>query len=210
MDARAPLKLAIDLVQCPSQVQALRSAPLPDGALILLRIAAGDEEATRQATASGSRSVDTVREAAGFFIEQLLLYHDADSYRVLGARPGATYGELRRNMALLLRWLHPDLDPGGERTVFTARVTGAWNNLKTAERRAAYDRSLRMASVETSLLRKKGNARPHSRQRSNPQRQFGQVGHRRVLSPQFIRSYSENRGGLLHRVLLFLFGRAVL
>ena len=53
MDSAAPLKLAIDLLQCPSQVRAIRSAPLPDDVLILLRIAAGDEEATRQAAEFG-------------------------------------------------------------------------------------------------------------------------------------------------------------
>ena len=86
------------------------------------------------------RSRDTVREAAAFFVEQILLYPGADSYRVLGARPDATYGELRRNMALLLRWLHPDRDRQGERAIFAARVTRAWSDLKTPERRAAYDR----------------------------------------------------------------------
>ena len=57
-----------------------------------------------------------IREAAGFFVEQILLFPGADSYRVLGASPEATNRELRRNMSLLLRWLHPDLDPRGERS----------------------------------------------------------------------------------------------
>jgi hypothetical protein len=69
--------------------------------LILVRIAAGDEEATREAAESAGRPRYVVREAAAFFIEQVLLHPGADSYRVLGARPEAPYGELRRNMALL-------------------------------------------------------------------------------------------------------------
>ena len=52
-----------------------------------------------------------VRLAATFFIEQILFAPHADSYRVLGASPQASASELRRNVALLLRWLHPDLDP---------------------------------------------------------------------------------------------------
>jgi curved DNA-binding protein CbpA len=44
-------------------------------------------------------------------------------------------------MALLLRWLHPDKDKAGERSRFTARVTLAWDDLKTPERRAAYDKT---------------------------------------------------------------------
>ena len=155
MDHVASLNMAIDLMRAPSQVRLVRSAPLPDGVLTLLRIAAGDEEATSQAIAATGRSRETVREAAAFFIEQILFCPEADSYRVLGARPEASKSELRRNMALLLRWLHPDHDPQGERSVFAGRVTRAWNDLKTQERRAAYDRSRRMALLDKSLLRKK-------------------------------------------------------
>ena len=42
-------------------------------------------------------------------------------------------------MALLIRWLHPDQNNGAERSVFVARVTRAWNELKNEDRRAAYD-----------------------------------------------------------------------
>ncbi len=59
-----------------------------------------------------------MRQAATFFIEQILFAPNADSYRVLGASTSASAGELRRNVALLLRWLHPDLDPRSERSIF--------------------------------------------------------------------------------------------
>ena len=209
MDATGSVKLAIDLVQCPSQVRALRSGPLPGGMLSLLRIAAGDEEVTKEAAATLNRSYDMVREAAGFFVEQILLHPDADSYRVLGARPGASYAELRRNMTLLLRWLHPDLDPNGERTVFAARVTRAWNDLKTEDRRVAYDRSQRIASAEASLLRKRGNVRAHSKQGPDARPQFGRVARKHVVSSRLTRRHLENRRGLLHWVFLQLFGRDV-
>ena len=120
--------------------------------LILLRIVAGDEEATSQAAASAGRSRDVVREAAAFFLEQVLLHPDADSYRVLGA----TGGNLTANSGAI--W--PSFFGGCIRTliamasgsVFAARVTRAWNDLKTQERRAAYDRSQRLALAEKSSL----------------------------------------------------------
>jgi DnaJ-class molecular chaperone len=98
-----------------------------------------------------------VSKAAVFFIEQILFAPDADSYRVLGVGPRATPGELRRNMALLLRWLHPDLDPQATHSTFACKVTGAWNDLKTAERRAAYDRS-RGASSDVTARETRGLA----------------------------------------------------
>ncbi len=136
---RTALKLAIDMLHVPAQVRLIRSEPLPEGVVLLLRIAAGETDAEREAVALTRRSVDTIRRAAAFFIEQILFAAEADSYRVLGADCGAGAGELRRNAGLLLKWLHPDRDRNDPRAVFASRVTGAWNDVKTPERRAAYD-----------------------------------------------------------------------
>jgi DnaJ domain len=161
MSERMALKTAIDLLHVPSQVRLCRSEPLPDGVLILLRIAAGDEAADQTAIDLMGRSKDTIQQAATFFIEQILFGPNSDSYRVLGANPQASAAELRRNVALLLRWLHPDLDHKGERSVFIGKVTAAWNNLKTPERRAAYDELWKRSS-------KNGKARSGRRNRRKP------------------------------------------
>jgi DnaJ domain len=154
MSDEMALKIAIDLMHIPSQVRRLRSEPLPSGVEMLLRIAAGEEEAASAAVASTGRSHEVVHQASTFFIEQILFAPEADSYRVLGARPQASAHELRRNVALLLRWLHPDLDPHGERSIFIGRVTAAWNDLKTPERRAAYD-AMEQARREGKAYRRK-------------------------------------------------------
>jgi hypothetical protein len=185
----------MDLVHFPAQARSLRLAPVPDGVLILLRIVAGDEEAINAATQWAGRSRDAVYEAAVFFIEQILLYPSADSYRVLGGTPEHTTSELRRNMALLLRWLHPDRDRQGERSILAARVTRAWGDLKTEDRRTAYDRSRCI-----SLTKPLGQRRRRSHQRHL----------KRVVSPQLVRKYAWGRGGLLHRVLVFFLGGAEL
>lgn len=156
MSDRMALKIAIDLMHLPSQVRLVRSEPLPDGVLMLLRIAAGDAETELNAVELTGRSRDVIRRAATFFIEQILFAPDADSYQVLGASPQASTAELRRNLALLIRWLHPDLDARGERSIFVGRVTTAWNNLKTPERRAAYD-ELRQKALAAGKSR--GSAR---------------------------------------------------
>ena len=139
MSDRMALKIAIELLHVPSQLRLLRSKPLPDGVLLLLRIVAGDAEAEQAAVELVGRPRETVRRAATFFIEQVLFAPDADSYRVLGATPQASADELKRNLALLMKWLHPDLDPQGRRSIFVDRVTTAWNTLKTPGRRAEYN-----------------------------------------------------------------------
>lgn len=136
----AALQLALDLHRDPWGVRLVRKQPLPDGMGLLLAVAAGEDPASETAaTARFDRPSKFVREAATFFIEQILLAPGTDSYRVLGANPEASVTELRRNMALLMRWLHPDVARAGDRAVLAQRIAAAWNTLKTPERRAAYD-----------------------------------------------------------------------
>ncbi len=206
MSDRMALKTAIGLMHVPSQVRLLRSEPLPDGVLILLRIAAGDAEAERAAAALTGRSREIVGRAATFFIEQILFAPNADSYQVLGAGPQASTGELRRNLALLLRWLHPDLDPRGERSIFIGRVTAAWNDLKTPERRAAYD--LRRPSLNGSKSRSRvGNSRS-GRDGRGKRFTYG-LPHRFVLGGHLPFMHSGGKVGFLRRALSVLFHRAL-
>jgi hypothetical protein len=200
MSDRMALRIAIDLMHVPSQVRLSRAEPLPDGVEMLLRIAAADAEAESAAIALTGRSRDVVRQAATFFIEQILFAPDADSYRVLGASPQASASELRSNVALLLRWLHPDRDPQGARSIFVSRVTAAWNNLKTPERRAAYDQKLRSTTKK-----------PHRSKR-------GRLGRwRQTASQSFTGTASRDRWntplnyrvGILRRALAVLFNKPV-
>lgn len=141
------IRVAIELLHVPSRVRVARTEPLPAGVDLLLRIASGEAEAERVAIASTGRPRDLIRQAAIFFIEQVLLCPNSDSYRVLGADSQASSGELRRNMALLVKWLHPDKDPRGQRSMFVSRVIRAWDDLKTPKRRASYDDGRRIAST---------------------------------------------------------------
>lgn len=197
MDHVGTLMMALDLLHVPSRARLIRSAPLPDGVVTLLRIANGDETLIRQAVVATGVSHAKILEAADFFIEQALLHPEADAYRVLGANPGARTTELRRNMAFLVRWLHPDHQKG-DRSVFAHRVTRAWNELKTEGRRAAYDRSRRLALNSEALSRKK--ATTTSKRQSSRHAPHSGKSHQRIYktSPQ---------AGLLRRVLLLLLGR---
>lgn len=141
------LREAIALRQVPSRVRTMRGAALPDGVALVLRIAVNDGDAVSAATEATGRDAPFLREAAEFFIEQILLAPEADSYRILGGTRDATAAELRRNMALLLRWVHPDVAATQERRSAAARITAAWEALKTAERRSDYDRELPAATV---------------------------------------------------------------
>jgi hypothetical protein len=139
MDGTAALRLAVSLVQVPSRVRQARTEPLPAGLELLLRVAAGDAEATQFAAEQTGRPAALLHEAATFYVEQILLAPGSDSYRVLGAAPDASLADLRRNMALLVRWIHPDVAEDDPRAVFAARITKAWEDVKTPARRRDYD-----------------------------------------------------------------------
>jgi hypothetical protein len=203
MNHATALGIAIDLLHMPSRVRIVRAGPLPVEVPDLLRVAAGDEEAIRQATEITGRSRGVVREAVTFFIEQILLAPDADSYRVLGASPEATGAELRRNMALLLRWLHPDLDPRAERSIFATRVTLAWNDLKTLDRRAAYDQ-LR----QISLTKKSRKSRVRDNHASNKRLSRATRRGSHDAKGGSLGAYWPMDGGLLRRTRLFFRCRA--
>ncbi len=138
MEQLAALRAALDVLQVPSRLHQMRSRSLPAGIPLLLEIAAGDDAALK----SGSRAVECTealaKSAAIFFIEQVLLSDDSDCYRVLGAQPDDTREHLRRNMALLMRWLHPDR-ANADRATLTRRVSAAWEKLKSEDHRSRYD-----------------------------------------------------------------------
>ncbi|MBI4723844.1 MAG: hypothetical protein HY765_02175 [Rhodomicrobium sp.] len=141
------LAAALAMQKYPQYARVAQTAPLPKGMTFLLEVAAGDAGTLSDAAAITGLAHADLEKAAGFFIEQVLLAPQADSYRVLGATPQTPDSDLRRHMALIMKWLHPDLSPNGasgfqfDKTVHVNRVTGAWENVKTHARRAAYDAS---------------------------------------------------------------------
>jgi DnaJ-class molecular chaperone len=123
----------------PSAIRRVRTEPLPAGVDVLLSVVAGDEAVQGEAAKRTEREPAMVKEAATFFVEQILLTPGTGSYRALGATRETASTDIRHNMALLLRWLHPDKLHSDERRALAERVTLAWEDLKTPERRAAYD-----------------------------------------------------------------------
>src|SRR5690349_5370437 len=135
MRSAGAIVVALELLRRPALVRAVRAAPLPLGMIGLLEVAAGDLEAIASAREATGAHPERLVEAACFFVEQILLTHRADHYRVLGANHTTSTADLRRHMALLMRWIHPDIQGKNtkngqvDRSVFVGRVTSAWQTL---------------------------------------------------------------------------------
>jgi hypothetical protein len=157
------LAVALAMLERPHTARLAQASRLPAGVTLLLEIAAGEAQALSKASALTGRAETALQRAAGFFIEQVLLHPGGDSYRVLGCNRAAPASELRRHMALIMRWLHPDVASNGssgkhlDKSLFTNRVTQAWETIKTEERRSAYDRSL---AAQESKPEAPANAKP--------------------------------------------------
>jgi len=142
------LVAAISMLERPHAARLAQASHLPDGVTFLLEIAVGEAHALSKATELTGRTEATLQRAADFFIEQVLLHPGGNSYRILGANGGTPLSELRRNMALIMRWLHPDVASDAsasnllDRSLFARRITEAWETIKTDERRTAYNTSL--------------------------------------------------------------------
>jgi hypothetical protein len=191
------LRIAIDLMQVPSRVRLYQDEPLPPGMDFLLRVAAKADGAAEDAEVLLSRPAAFLHEAATFFVEQILFAPQADHYRVLGADSATSTSDLRRNMALLLRWLHPDVAADHDRSVFAARVATAWDAVKTADRREAYDQVLA------------DQAHHHNQNQSQIMRQQTSAGHAAsgTRSRRHIRrgpAWQRRPGGLLRRLARLL------
>src|SRR5258708_12057083 len=102
-------------------------------------------------------------------------------------------------MAILLRCLHPDLDPDAGRSVFATRVTLAWNDLKTSDRRAAYDRLRQISLTKKSRKSRARGNRASNKRLSRATRDGRHDSKGRSLDP-----YWPFHGRLLRRTLLFL------
>ncbi len=142
------LAAALGMLNFPQVARLAKHSPLPRGMTFLLEVAAGEGEALRDASSLTERTEATLRQAAGFYIEQVLLSQNADIYRILGCSRESSQSDLRRHMALIMRWLHPDVVSIGtpahtlDKSIYASRVTEAWETIKTGSRRAAYEASL--------------------------------------------------------------------
>lgn len=127
MHAESALEQAIRLLLLPSSIRMHQAEPLPRDVNFLYQVLARESEAEKLAVARSNKSIERIRQAAEFYVCQVVFCPSATPYRILGVERGESRQAMRQNMALLLRWLHPDHDFGVEnRQELFDRVVRAW------------------------------------------------------------------------------------
>lgn len=142
------LALALAFFKAPGRFPDLLHgrAPLPSGMTELLQVAAGD--LPEGAAPPMFVSLPELREAALFFIDQVLLARDADHYRVMGLAAGADADQIKEHHRLLMRMFHPDrlAAPNERAEEAAARINRGYAVLRGAETRAAYFETVQPAA----------------------------------------------------------------
>ncbi len=201
-DERAAIRAALLLLSAPPRGRRVRQSPLPAGVDTLIKVAVDHE--TAEALSKGlHRTPGQLMEAASFFIEQILLAPGVDSYRALGASRESPTHYLRQNFVYLCKWVHSEEREGFAGPAYLIRITQAWNNLKTPDRRSAYDQSLdaRLAEEAHKYERDARRTKSGGSARKTPLRGFRLDHAGREMS---IRMHK--RPGLIGRLIAFAFG----
>ena len=125
------IEMALDLTRMPALGRRSVVPPLSPNIIELMRIAAANPEACRDAVAQTGEPRHVVIEAARFYLQQVLFRPDADCYRILGIQPAASRATAREHMRWLLEWLHPDRHTNNNSwdTVYAERVLKAWREV---------------------------------------------------------------------------------
>jgi hypothetical protein len=140
MSGARGIDLALDLARMPVLAHSIEKPPLPTDILEVMRIAAGAPEVCQLASQATGKPPAVLIEAARFYLQQVLLRPDADSYRVLGLSPGASRELARRHMRCLLQWLHPDVNRDWD-SAYAERVLSAWREVSADIPRPSNSRS---------------------------------------------------------------------
>lgn len=147
---------AIDLVLLafrePLRLAEMRECSLPDGVGQIIHLAAGESAILQSIIERTGESEEVLKEASVFFLQQVLFAPGTDSYRTLGVSPDADQDEIRDHYRWLMKWLHPDRNQDAWEAVHADRVNVAWQDLKTPERRANYDRQTDSAHVQLAMV----------------------------------------------------------
>jgi DnaJ-domain-containing protein 1 len=142
------VSLALELADNPSLARGMRRRPLPRDVLMLIKIAAECPETSHRISLSTRMPPQRIREAAILYLETVVLSSGASKYRLLGVTPDAPQALLREHMRWIMKWLHPDRTKSDWESTFVHQVLGAWQELKSPERRAQYDLKLAQSATQ--------------------------------------------------------------
>ena len=124
----AAIEQALLLQKQPECVTGMRQQVLPEGMAALIRLASDEGESRRYLALDLGVSERQLQEAAIDYLTTVCLFLESSNLRTLCLNPGVDFRTAKEHHRLLLKWLHPDRNPGSK--LLAERVNQAWTKLK--------------------------------------------------------------------------------
>jgi hypothetical protein len=154
---------ALEMFRNPVQARSHAKRQLPRDMLSVIKIAAGDEATVSQWAQSCDETPDVIRQAAVFYLQQIISQSGSDNFRMLGLLPSASMEDIRLHKRWLLKWLHPDLNPSKWQAALFYRISAVAETIVQSDRSK---QSPAHARDVTALVGQKGRRTgEHSRHR---------------------------------------------
>lgn len=128
------IEIALEIYRKPAQARTLHRHAVPSGMLNVIKVAAGTDEEIKALVDDKTAGSMPVKEAAVFYLQQVLMNADGDDFRQLGLRRGASLQDVKDHKRWLLKWLHPDRNGSPWEQVLFGRVKAAADRLEGAIR----------------------------------------------------------------------------
>lgn len=120
---------ALALARTPALAGVMRQRRLPEDVLAVIKIAAGHEDTTVPILRGLRTRRSELEAACKFYLQEAVLYPEADHRRALGLAEDASDEVAREHRRWLLMWLHPDRNPDPWEAALLLRVQAAWTEL---------------------------------------------------------------------------------
>lgn len=125
------LSAALALMTTRNLLEDMRRHDLPADVSFLFRILADEAGAIEMAQGMFAYSPAQLKDAAEFYVKEVVLYAQAPPLRMLGFNAMASRTEMRDRLRLLMLWLHPDRQKANWQQFYAARVLTAWRTVQS-------------------------------------------------------------------------------
>ena len=152
------IRFALAAYLQPNLLRGVGHNPIPEDALSVIQVAAGDRAMIEECSIAYSIPSQTLKEACALYLRTIIVNAGHDKFRALVLPLGATSVEIKSHGRWLLKWLHPDLNKSAWESALFVRVRQAVKDLENYQ----YDQFILPQPLNPRHLEKKRNRIHHS------------------------------------------------
>ena len=140
---------AVAIFRQPMLARKMTASALPEGMIVVLRIAAEGDEPARLLANQIAATPKELHEACLFYLRTVVFHQHASDTRLLALLEPVTMTELRNHKRMIFKWLHPDRNHNSWETKLFLRIKAASLRL---EQVAKFQTPIPIASVQPTKI----------------------------------------------------------